>query len=99
MKNLNWAVHRQDPDNWIRIPEFGVLPESVNFEGFSVPILGPSAEEFSWRVPVYEAVRSVRDEGRQRFSSMRDLRSALAEALDSDELMLDAHGFEFARRN
>jgi hypothetical protein len=88
--NLNWDEHKKDPDNWVKIPAFHVMPETVNYENFFVPILGPSADDFQWRVPVYEAVKSLRDEARRRFVTLDALRADLLDALErTDEIFLD----------
>ncbi|MGX5650192.1 hypothetical protein ACWKW4_08050 [Hydrogenophaga borbori] len=90
IKNHNWMLeHRHDPDNWLRIPEFGVRPADVNFEGFEVPILGEYADEFPWKVPVFEVVHSVRDEARERFKTLKQLKAEYSVTLNSAELMLE----------
>lgn len=33
-----------DPDAWLEIPEFGVIPTKVDFQGFSSPVFGPHAD-------------------------------------------------------
>jgi len=83
MKNNNWPVHQNDPDNWIKIPEFNVFPQDVSFEGFAYPIMGPTTND-GWqvRVPVWEIVKAVRSQAKKRFKSLADLRAAYADLLD-----------------
>lgn len=70
--NRNWARHRRDPDNWIVIPEFNLLPEDVGFEGFRSPIFGKII--FSpIQTSIWEMVKAVRIQARRKFQSLADL--------------------------
>lgn len=74
--NGSWEERQNDPDNWLEIPEFGVLPQDVYFKGFAFPILGADVSDAGWRRPVWQAVRAVRKEARRRFDSLRQLLEA-----------------------
>lgn len=83
-KNFNWALHQNDPDNWVRIPEFGITPSDVSFTGFAYPILGPKFSGFHWRVPVWETVKVVRSIAKKRFGSLASLRIAAQSLYESN---------------
>lgn len=89
MKNGNWDEHQNDPDNWLVIPEFNVLPADVLFEGFKFPILGPEDAGFFWKVPIFEAVHSVRNEARKRFTTLAELNTCYDAAIMSDDDTFD----------
>jgi hypothetical protein len=55
-----WAVDQLDADNWFRIPEFGVKPEEVQFEGFAFPIVSPYMDHYEARQSVRNLVRVAR---------------------------------------
>lgn len=84
--NHNWELHQNDPDNWARIPEFGVLPSEVAFVGFAFPILTPRFTGFLWRVPLWETVKIVRSLARTRFDTLAQLNSAYESVVMSDLL-------------
>lgn len=59
-QNADFMARGQfDPDCWFRIPEFGVLPKDVWFEGFAFPILYPKNPRLT--EPMRGLVRNARD--------------------------------------
>ncbi|WP_439519085.1 hypothetical protein [Hydrogenophaga sp.] len=100
-KNFNWAVHQNDPNNWVKIPEFDVIPSTVSFVGFAYPILGPKDKGFLWRVPVWETVRTVRLLAKRRFGTLLQLRVASRSLYEEDlldperEVFSDDQAFAF----
>ena len=88
--NLNWELHKNDPDNWMRIPEFNVLPNNVNLEGFEIPILGLDTKDFQLKVPIFDVVHQIRIEARQRFKSLAELKKNYQIAIYSDEMMFES---------
>lgn len=74
LKNNNWHIHQNDPDNWIRIPDFNVIPKEVKFEGFAFPILLPTTERLQVSYHVWQIVKLVRGEAKKRFNSLADLK-------------------------
>ncbi len=64
---------KNDPDNWLRIPDFGVMPAEVNYEGFSLPILGPGITDVVFQSCIANIVRQSRSIARRIFSSHSDL--------------------------
>lgn len=70
---LAWAIDRNDPDNWLTIPEFYVNPKDVDFKGFARPILGPEPEGREMKAAIRELVKVVRTEARKRFNSEDEL--------------------------
>lgn len=88
LENFNWDVHQNDPNNWVQIPEFGVIPLDVEFEGFAFPILGPQISGIEWRVPVWETVKIVRSIAQNRFGTLANLRNVV-QSLQESALLLD----------
>lgn len=72
-----WLTDQCDPDNWLSIPEFGVMPQDVFFEGFAFPIVTPQSKDLRAR---HENIRSlvkfVRSTIRTKFDSLGDVRAA-----------------------
>jgi hypothetical protein len=87
--SLNWNEHQANPNNWLKIPEFNVMPMDVNFEGFAYPILGSRSNDFYWKVPIFESVCTVRALACKRFTLKR-LKELVREAVMSDEFMFGA---------
>lgn len=79
-----WLQYRNDPDNWLRIPEFGVRPDDVDLVGFAYPIIGPftDADEQSFEQSVRDMVATLRGLARAEFSSLIDLQACKAEGLE-----------------
>lgn len=75
-----WEESRKDPNNWMEIPEFGVQPEAVNFEGFALPIIGPIDEAFGFRRDIRDMVGLARCHAKTIFGSQRKLLEVNAEA-------------------
>lgn len=92
-KNFNWTVHQNDPNNWVRIPEFGVIPVEVSFDGFAMPILGPKFSGFHWRVPVWETVKIVRSLAQKRFGTLANLHDVVLSLYESN--LIDPEFDEF----
>lgn len=88
--NSVWLELQNDPDNWVRIPEFGVMPMDVSFEGFSIPIRGPRKDLLLWASDLRDAVRAIRQEARRRFASLRELKACYEGAIDNLPEDLDA---------
>jgi hypothetical protein len=68
-----WQEDRLDPDNWLEIPDFGVMPADVGFEGFAFPIVDPQAEYYEARGHIRAMVTRLRILARKQFASMNDL--------------------------
>lgn len=88
-KNHNWYVHRDDPDNWLEIPEFNIAPKEVDYLGFKKPILGWNCYDFEVKIPMQESVQVVRSEARKRFTTLQALKDQLSLTYQSDEMLLD----------
>lgn len=78
-----WLKDQCDPDNWLSIPEFGVMPQDVAFEGFAFPIVNPGSKDLRER---HENIRSLvkftRANIRTKFESLVDVRDAHLRVLD-----------------
>ncbi len=61
-----------DPDTWITIPEFNVLPADVGGKGFDHFIGNPVINK-SIRGPIWNIVGSMRQMAKARFDSLSDL--------------------------
>lgn len=68
---------RLDPDNYLQIPEFHILPAGVKFAGFGVPVVltFPTDDEAA-RTYLYSALRALRHGARARFTTLADLNAA-----------------------
>lgn len=76
-----WLEDQNDPDNWLRIPDFGVKPVDVVFTGFAFPIVSPLHHE-GLPLEVRNIVRGLRQLARAEFSSLSELREACNSAMD-----------------
>jgi hypothetical protein len=77
----HWEINFPDPDNWLTIPEFGVLPADVDFDGFDHPIFTPACVDVKWRRELLGTVKMVRAAIRKRFPTLLELRQANDEYL------------------
>ena len=59
-RSAAWAVDQLDPDNWLKIPDFGINPGDVAFEGFAFPIVTPNSKNYGLRCIVREHVKTAR---------------------------------------
>lgn len=84
--SFDWNELQLNPDNWIDIPEFGVMPADVDFQGFAFPILDPTTDGDHWRAALFEASSMVRQQARTRFASLADIKDLYYKAFDSAEL-------------
>lgn len=86
-KSKAWAVDQLDPDNWLKIPEFGVPPQSVFFDGFAYPIVCPTTSDDSYRLRriVREHVTTARMLIRKEFETLLKVTESYSEVLDMME--------------
>lgn len=77
---------RKDPDFWLTIPDFGVSPESVSYQGFATPIVEPGAEVSRIHLLVRQNVRTARQLIQLNFTSLKTVKDLWVEAMliDSD---------------
>src|SRR4051794_3075994 len=73
--------NRADPNNWFRIPEIGVDPVDVNFEGFAVPVVFRGCDRLGHRVAVRLLLGMLRDLAQKDRVSLRKLGTALQTAI------------------
>jgi hypothetical protein len=85
-KNLHWQVDQLDPDNWLRIPEFGVMPVDVMFEGFQFPIVHPAAKNHELMEELRSQVRRARKLAKRSYAKLAELRAAYIDVIDAFEL-------------
>lgn len=64
-----------DPDSWITIPEFNVLPADVDGKGFDHFIGAPEIDK-SIQGPIWDIIGSMRQMAKARFDSLADLYAA-----------------------
>ena len=82
-KSQRWKIDQQDPDNWLRIPEFGVMPGDVVFEGFAFPIVHPGAKYYELMQELREKVGRARRLAKRSFATLAELRSVYIDVLDA----------------
>ena len=68
------------PDAWIKIPEFGVMPSEVNYEGFSFPVIHATVNPFS--VNLMKLIGIARKLASREFKTLAELRQVYEGALD-----------------
>ncbi len=84
-----------NPDAWIKIPEFGVLPEDVNYEGFSYPVFYPTISPLA--INLMGLIHEARQLAQKEFTTLSELRVVFEGAMtqlieDEDE---DSWGSEW----
>lgn len=77
-----WERDQSDADNWLVIPDFGVRPLDVRFEGFAFPIVTPETGDDEFVADLREMVRAVRRLARSEFQSLGELQAANLAAWD-----------------
>jgi hypothetical protein len=77
MGTRQYATEREDPNNWFRIPEFGVRPAEVGWQGFSHEILYPGCDRPDVRVDVRELVAILRRLAMREGASLRALAATM----------------------
>jgi hypothetical protein len=81
-----WQNDQLDPSNWLRIPEFGVMPLDVGFTGFAFPIVHPNAPMREVRENVRDLVRLARKLIVRECPTRKDQLSTFTEWLDGEQL-------------
>lgn len=69
----DWNKLKNNPDNWLVIPEFNVRPMDVNFCGFLQPIVGENTKDTFFYSAVRVIVSEVRGHAFKRFKSLAAL--------------------------
>jgi hypothetical protein len=82
------TVDELDPDNWLRIPDFGVNPQDVDFKGFALPIITQSDLGYGLQRIVREHVRTARFLIRAQKSSLSEIQADFVQVQD----MIEATG-------
>ena len=77
-----WEVDQFDPDNWFEIPEFGVLPKDVDFQGFAFPIVAPGKAGDGLRRIIREHVKTARCLVRKELLTLKEVRANFLQVLD-----------------
>lgn len=72
-EHADWNVDKLDPDNYLVIPEFGVMPESVQFKGFDCPLVYPGVPHREAAKSIRSMLRVARLQIRKRFNSYADV--------------------------
>jgi hypothetical protein len=75
---------KYEADSWFVIPEFGVQPADVEFEGFSRPILALASPQQA--EAIRRLVKDVRLLARREFSTLRELDAEYARWLESPDV-------------
>ena len=77
-----WEVDQFDPDNWLEIPEFGVLPKDVDFQGFAFPRVAPGKAGDGLRRIIREHVKTARYLIRKELLTLPEVRANYIQVLD-----------------
>ena len=85
-RSTAWAVDQLDPDNWLRIPDFGINPKDVAFEGFAIPIVAPNFKSHGLQCLLREHVKTARALIRKEKRSLDEVKADFLQVLD----MMDA---------
>ena len=79
-----WESDQLDPDNWLKIPDFGVKPIDVAFQGFGFPIVTPNSKSLRERHENIRAlVKLIRSKIQKQFNSLADVRAAYVRVLEA----------------
>lgn len=81
-RSAAWNIDKLDPDNWIRIPEFGINPKDVDYKGFVFPIVLPISRGYGLRCIVREHVKTARTLMRKEGRSLSDVQTDCFKMLD-----------------
>ncbi|VTU28404.1 hypothetical protein [Variovorax sp. PBL-E5] len=96
-----WEINEADPDNWLKIPEFDVLPRrEERYYGFEHPILTLGDDEESYRGEIRKLVKRARAELRRVFPTLRESLESRIAALElvSDEELAEAPRWDAKQR-
>lgn len=77
-----WAIDQLDPDNWLEIPDFGILPLDVVFEGFAYPLVSTTLRGRALRVIIREQVKTARSLIRTQHLTLADVKANYLQVLD-----------------
>jgi hypothetical protein len=78
-----------DPNNWLKIPEFGVLPSLRNWDSFDRPLVRRPSELGTYLDHVRALVGAARTKAQDTFATLKELKVAFSEALDLQEPSFD----------
>jgi len=81
-----WAIDQLDPDNWLEIPDFGILPQDVVFEGFAYPLVSPTVRGRGLREIIREQIRTARALIRRESLTLAEVKANYLQVLD---MMID----------
>lgn len=77
-----WAIDQLDPDNWLEIPDFGVLPQEVGLEGFAFPLVSPTVRGDGLRRIIREQVKTARALIRLEKQTLAEVKANYLEVLN-----------------
>jgi hypothetical protein len=80
-----WRVDELDPDNYLVIPEFGVNPKAVQFEGFECPLVYPGVPRREVAKSIRSILRAARLKLRMSFRSLAEVYRLFDEVIDVDD--------------
>ena len=93
-RSAAWAVDQQDPDNWLKIPDFGINPKDVTFNGFAFPIVTPGPKGHELMRIVREHVKTARALIRKENRSLSEVKADFIAVLDMMEEKPEAEKLE-----
>ncbi|MDP2368468.1 hypothetical protein [Rhodoferax sp.] len=77
-----WAVDQLDPDNWLEIPDFGIRPQDVVFEGFAFPLVSPIVRGYGLRRIIREQVKTARALIRKESLTLAEVKANYIQVLE-----------------
>lgn len=79
---VEWLVDKHDPNNFLIIPEFGVMPKSVDWEGFALPLLHPDTEDRAVAHSLRLALIAARMNVMKRFNTLAEVKRFADDAIN-----------------
>lgn len=98
-RSTAWAVDQLDPDNWLRIPDFGINPGDVAFEGFSFPIVTPNSKSYGLQRVLREHVKTARALIRKEERSLDEVTADFVEVLDMMDAKPESEKIDMSRHH
>ncbi len=98
-RSTAWAVDQLDPDNWLKIPDFGINPQDVAFEGFSFPIVTQNSKSYGLQRVLREHVKTARALIRKEDRSIDEVSADFLEVLDMMDAKPESEKIDASRRH
>jgi hypothetical protein len=94
-KNHNWDEDKNDPDNWLVIPEFGVNPIGVSYKGFEEQIETSDDLDIGIKSELRKMVATARQLAKMKFTLIATLDETYEHVVREDEIHIEIHREEY----